>query len=265
LTFDDKKVWITGASSGIGAAVARELAERGAHLVLSARRVAELRKVQEDCQKHTVRVELLPLDLTDQGHLRHAATQGLARFGPVDILIHCAGVSQRSLACETIAEVDRAIMELNYFGTVELTRVVLPSMLARGSGHLVVVTSVAGKVGSPLRSSYSASKHALHGYFDCLRAEVFASGLHVTTVCPGYIDTEITRHSFVGNGERYGRVDALLSRGMPVQECARRIVDGVARRRPEFVVSRAKERAAVTLRRFLPGLFFRIVRNHIPS
>ncbi len=265
MSFRGSRVWITGASSGIGAALARELSAQGAHLLLSARRESELRSVQADCIGAAQSVHILPLDLTDAPLLQRVSADALSRFGPIDLLIHCAGVSQRSLAQDTIAEVDRMIMEINYFGAVELTRAVLPSMLARNSGHIVVITSVAGKVGSPLRSSYSASKHALHGYFDCLRAEVHHAGVRVTTACPGYIDTEITRNSFIGNGERYGKVDAVLAKGMPVRECARRILAGVARNDPEFVVSRAKERIAVYLRRFVPRLFFRIVRDHRPA
>jgi dehydrogenase/reductase SDR family member 7B len=265
VTFAGKRVWITGASSGIGAALARALAADGAHLILSSRRESELRKVREDCIAAAASVEVVPLDLTDPAMLQRTSADTLARCGPIDLLIHCAGVSQRSLAKDTIADVDRKIMEINYFGTVELTRAVLPSMLARNSGHIVVITSVAGKLGSPMRSSYSASKHALHGYFDCLRAEVHDAGIRVTTVCPGYIDTGITMNSFVGNGERYGKVDEMLATGMPVQECARRILAGVRRNDPEFVVSRARERVAVYLRRFAPRLLFRIVRDHRPS
>jgi dehydrogenase/reductase SDR family member 7B len=265
VNFCGSRVWITGASSGIGAALARELSTHGANLLLSSRREDELRKIQAACIGAAQSVHILPLDLTDPPLLQRVSADALHRFGPIDLLIHCAGVSQRSLAQDTIADVDRMIMEINYFGTVELTRAVLPSMLARNSGHIVVVTSVAGKVGSPMRSSYSASKHALHGYFDCLRAEVHHAGIRVTTVCPGYIDTEITRNSFIGNGERYGKVDAMLAKGMPVRECARRILAGVARNNPEFVVSGAKERIAAYLRRFFPRLFFRIVRNHRPS
>ena len=265
MSFRGSRVWITGASSGIGAALARELSAQGAHLLLSARREFELLKVQQDCAVEGQSAEILPFDLTDSVQLRLAATRAVKRFGPGDVLILCAGVSQRSLAQDTIAEVDRAIMETNYFGSVNLTRAVLPPMLERKAGHIVVVTSVAGRVGSPMRSSYSASKHALHGYFDCLRAEVHRAGIRVTTVCPGYIDTGITRNSYIGNGERYGKVDAMLARGMPVRECARRILDGVARNRPEFVVGGPKERAAVYLRRFFPHLFFRIVRTHMPS
>ncbi|OHX11194.1 hypothetical protein BI347_15935 [Chromobacterium sphagni] len=238
MSFLGKKVWITGASSGIGAGLARELAAQGAHLLLSARREDELHKVQAEC---------------------------LERHGPIDILIHCAGVSQRALARDTISEVDRAIMEINYFGTVELTRAVLPSMLARKQGQLVVVSSVAGKIGTPLRSSYSASKHALLGYFDCLRAEVYQDGISVTIVCPGYIDTEIGSKAYTGDGGRYGKLEGVLHHGMPVQECARVILRAVARREPEVVVSRAKERTAVYLRRFFPKLLFRLVRTHIPS
>ncbi|TDR81932.1 SDR family oxidoreductase [Paludibacterium purpuratum] len=265
MSFVGKKVWITGASSGIGAGLARELSAQGAHLLLSARREDALRTVRAECLERADNVDIIPLDLTNSEQVRLTAAHTLERHAPIDILIHCAGVSQRALARDTVEDVDRAIMEINYFGTVALTRAVLPSMLARKRGHLVVVTSVAGKLGSPLRSSYSASKHALHGYFDCLRAEVFQDGIAVTTVCPGYIDTAITTNAYIGNGERYGKIDTMLSQGMPVPECARAILRAVADKAPEVIVSGPKERVAVYLRRFFPTLLFRLIRSHVPS
>jgi short-subunit dehydrogenase len=265
MTFRHQNVWITGASAGIGAALAQALAAKGANLILSARRETELRQVQATCRNQTNQVEVLPVDLTQPESIYAAAQRAEKIFPAIDILIHSAGVSQRALARDTEAAVDRAIMELNYFGTVALTRAVLPSMLARRSGHLVVLSSVAGKVGSPMRSSYSASKHALHGYFDCLRAEVFQAGIDVTLICPGYIATNITLNAYRGNGQRYGKVDQLLKNGMPVEECARRILRGIAKKSPELVVSAGKEKYAVYLQRFLPSLLFKIVRQHVPS
>ncbi|KVN73750.1 hypothetical protein WJ96_01040 [Burkholderia ubonensis] len=265
MNFKGESIWITGASSGIGAALARTFAERGANLVLSARSEDKLQRVAADCRDLGARVQVCTIDLTQPRSIAPAAQAAWQAFDGIGILVQCAGVSQRAMARDTVDEVDRAIMELNYFGTVALTRAVLPRMLARRKGHLVILSSIAGKVGSPLRSSYSASKHALHGYFDCLRAEAFRDGIDVTMVCPGYIDTEITRHAFVGNGERYGKVDDMLAHGMPVEACARRIVRGIAKRSPELVVSRGKEKYAVLLRRFFPRLLFRIVRSHVPS
>ncbi|MGC0151128.1 SDR family oxidoreductase [Chromobacterium vaccinii] len=265
MSFQGKRVWITGASSGIGAGLARELASQGAHLLLSARREDELRKVQGECLADAASAEVLPLDLTNQEQVRHAAQSALQNYGPIDILVHCAGVSQRSLARDTSDAVDRALMEINYFGAVELTRAVLPAMLARKQGHLVVVSSVAGKIGTPLRSSYCAAKHALIGYFDSLRAEVFGDGIFVTTICPGYIATEISSKAYTGNGGRYGKVDAELQHAMSATECARQILRAVAARKPEAVVSGPKERVAVYLRRFCPQLLFRLIRSHAPS
>lgn len=266
MSYRDQYVWITGASSGIGAALAQALAAQGAHLLLSARRESELRRVQQLCsqQGEGGKVEILPFDLSDGASVAAAAERAQQILPRLDVLLLSAGVSQRSLAKDTLGTVDRAIMELNYFGPVELTRRLLPRFISQKQGHIVVISSVAGKLGSPLRSSYSASKHALHGYFDCLRAEMHADGLSVTVVCPGYIATDITLNSMLGDGRRYGKVDQALKEGMPVDKCAQQILRGMARKKAEFVVSDGKEKYAVWLKRLLPGLLFRVVRSHVP-
>src|SRR5258708_1449948 len=187
MTFTGKTVWITGASSGIGEALARELSARGARLILSARRADELERVASACAD----AEVLPLDMGDREDVR-AKTARVANR--VDIAVLAAGISQRSLARETSSDVDRRLMEVNYLGVIELTKAILPSMLARRHGHLVAISSVAGKLGTPLRSGYSASKHALHGFFESLRAELRADAqgkrIDVTLLCPGFIRTQ---------------------------------------------------------------------------
>jgi len=206
-------------------------------------------------------VEVLPLDLTNPDFIDEIAKKALNLFEHIDILIHSAGIGQRSLVKDTIAEVDRAIMKLNYFGTVELTRAVLPFMLARQSGHIVVISSVVGKIGTPMRSSYAASKHALHGYFDSLRAEVNQEGIYITLVCPGHIQTEISRNSLTGNGRKYSKVDNVLKKGMPIDQCVAYILKGIYYRKEEIIVSKGKEKFAVYLKRFFPGLFSRVIRS----
>ena len=197
--FDGKMVWLTGASSGIGEAVAYALAARGARLILSARRVEKLQAVQAACARPD-RHRILPLDLADPASLAAAVPQALAHGGAIDVLINNGGISQRAQAVETDLAVDRRIMEVNYFGTIALAKAVLPSMLERGAGHIAVVSSLMGKFSTPRRSAYAASKHALHGFFDALRAEVHHAGVRVTLICPGYVRTDISRHALTADG-----------------------------------------------------------------
>ncbi len=259
MSFDGRVAWITGASSGIGEALAYALSARGARLVLSARRERELLRVQAECADPEAHL-VLPLDLAETAAFEPAVARVLERFGGVDVLLHNAGVSQRALARDTRLEVDRRIMEINYFGPVALTKAVLPSMLERGAGHLVVVTSLVGKIGTPLRSAYAASKHALHGFFDSLRAELWREGIRVTLVCPGFIRTELPLHALTGDGSPQGTMDRAQLEGYPAGRCAADILRAVERGRDEALVG-GRERLAVHLKRFLPGLFNRVIRT----
>ena len=259
MRFKDKVVWITGASSGIGEALAVAWSREGAALVLSARNAAELERVRNACvdpQKHRV----LPLDLTDTNAI-FAAAREVPR---VDVLVHSGGVSQRSLAAETDLATDRAIMDLNYFGTVALTKAVLPSMLARGEGHIVPITSVIGYVAIPTRSAYAASKHALHGFFESLRAETAKDGIAITIVVPGYVRTKVSENALQGDGTAYGKVDETHARAMLPEDAAVRIINAVARKKPEMRVG-GKEIWAVVLRRFFPGLTRRVLRRPLAT
>ncbi len=259
MRFRDKIVWVTGASSGIGEALALTFSREGARLVLSSRNTVELERVREACDGGAERHLILPLDLTQVAGFPEVTSQVLRHFDHVDVLVHSGGVSQRSLAADTDLATDRAIMDLNFFGTVALTKAVLPSMLARRSGHIVPISSVVGYVGTPLRSAYAASKHALQGFFDSLRAEVAKDGIAVTIVCPGYIRTDVTRHALTGDGSAFGKMDRTHERAMRPEECARRIVAAVARRKEELVVG-GLETWAVPLKRFIPRLISRMVR-----
>ena len=225
--FSGKIVWITGASSGIGEALAYELARQGAQLVLSARRQEQLDAVRDRCQDPS-RHLVLPLDLTATDTLATATQQVLEHFGRIDILINNGGISQRGTAVETELEVDRRIMEVNYMGTVALTKAVLPSMLQRHAGQIVVISSLMGKLGTPLRSAYAASKHALQGFFDCLRAEVHDQGVHVCVISPGYVNTEITKNALTADGSTYGMHGDGQSKAMSAARFAERCADAIA-------------------------------------
>lgn len=258
MRFQNQTVWITGASSGIGEALAVAWSREGARLVLSARNAAELERVRTRCanpERHLVR----PLDLTDTTAIERTAEEVLRECGAVDVLVHSGGVSQRSLAVETSLATDRAIMDLNYFGTVALTKAVLPSMIARRSGHLVPVSSVIGYVGVPLRSAYAASKHALHGFFETLRAEVAQHGVRVTIVVPGYVRTNVSENALRGDGTRYGTMDETHEKAMLPEVAAPKIIAAVAGHKPEVRVG-GKEILAVPLRRYVPWLVRRITR-----
>jgi dehydrogenase/reductase SDR family member 7B len=259
MDYRHQTVWITGASSGIGRALAHALASAGARLVLSARREVELNRVKEECGSERD-ILVLPFDLCNSDDLTVQAQAAFARFGKVDIVIYSAGVTQRSLAIDTDMAVARRFMDVNYFGAVALTKAVLPSMVARKSGHLVVLSSLAGKFGTPLRSSYAAAKHALHGYFDSLRAEVADAGIAVTIVCPGYIATDISLHSLVGDGSAYAKMDESVARGLSVDVCAQRILNAIRRRQEEVLIG-GRETYAVYLKRFFPRLFSKIIRK----
>jgi dehydrogenase/reductase SDR family protein 7B len=255
----DKVVWITGASAGIGEALAHEYSRRGARLVLSARGAARLEEVRSACAdpgRHLV----LPLDLSRPDSYGQACAEVIDRLGRVDILVNNGGVSQRALAADSGLEVDRRIMETNYFGTVGLTKALLPSMIERGSGHIVVVSSLVGKIGTPLRSSYAASKHALHGFFDSLRAETWRQGIRVTIVCPGFIHTNISVNALTGDGTPQGTMDRAQSKGMSASECATKIVRAVERNRAEVYIG-GREVLGVYVKRFFPALFNRIIRK----
>ena len=202
----------------------------------------------------------LPLDLAQSGTFPALTAQVLEKFGRVDILVNNGGVSQRALAADMLLEVERAMMEVNYFGTVALTKAVLPSMLARRAGHVVVISSVMGYIGTPGRSTYAASKHALHGYFDSLRAEIWRSGVKVTLVCPGYVQTKVSANAFDASGEKYGQTDTTHLRGITAERCAAATLQAVARGKEEISVG-GFETWAITLKRFLPGVFSRVIRR----
>jgi dehydrogenase/reductase SDR family protein 7B len=265
MNWRQQRVMITGASAGIGRALALELADRGASLVLAARREEALQAVRAACV-NPERHQVIALDLEDAASLAEKAVAIEALTGGgIDMLINNAGLSLRGLASDTTVAVDRRIMEVNYFGPIALTKALLPGMLARRHGHVVVVSSIVGHISTPMRSAYAASKHALHGFFDALRAEVHDQGIRVTLLLPGYVRTDISLHALGPDGQPYGRMDDNQAGGMPAETCARQMVDAIERGRAEVVVSRPYERFGRWLGRHLPALFRIIVRRERPK
>ncbi len=257
--FSGQVVWITGASSGIGEALALQFAQAGSKLVLSARRENELQRVKDRCTQAGARdVLVLPLDVTDQAAMPIAVEQIKAAYGRIDMLINNAGLSQRSKCIDTDMSVYRTLFEVDVIGQIALTKAVLPGMLQQGSGHIAITSSVAGKVGGPHRTGYCAAKHAVMGFFDALRAEVHDQGIHVTTITPGFILTEVSDNALRGDGTRFSRTDSNVAKGMDVDECARVIMKGFRKGKMEIAVGSGIEMHALWIKRFFPGLVLKL-------
>ncbi|BES69514.1 SDR family NAD(P)-dependent oxidoreductase [Marinobacter nanhaiticus D15-8W] len=256
-------VWITGASSGIGEALAARFARDGTNLVLSARRENELKRVADRCTDAGLdrdQILILPLDVTDWDALPGAVQTVLDTFGTIDLLVNNAGVSQRSLCKDTDMAVYRKLMDVDVMGQIALTKAVLPHMLERRDGHIAVTASVAGKVGVPQRTGYCAAKHAVMGFFDALRAEVEDDGIHVSTIVPGFIRTDISRNALAADGKAFGKVDDDIAGGMDVDECAEVVFNALKARKREIPVGKGKEMAALWVKRIAPEVLFKLTK-----
>ncbi len=258
MKFKNKNVWITGASSGIGAASAVEFARQGANVILSARREEALQQVKSDCEQLGAKAWVFPMDLAQTGDIVLIVQQVIQEVGTIDVLLNNGGISQRGVVNETILEVDRRIMEVNFFGTVALTKAVLPHMLKNGGGRVAVTSSLVGKFGFPLRSAYAASKHALHGFFESMRAELVKDGVSVTVICPGRIQTPISKSALQGDGKEWGQVDEGQQKGMSAEDCATQMVQAIYKGKKEVYIG-GSDRLMVYIRRYCPPLFYWLV------
>lgn len=258
--YSNKVIWITGASSGIGEALALKLSQWDTKIILSSRRKDELERVKSSLKLPADKVYVLPLDLGDAKSLEKKAEEALSAFGRIDILINNGGISQRSLVMETSIETDRKIMEINYFSGVILTKSLMPSMLAQGSGIIVAISSVTGKFGFPLRSAYAASKHAMYGFYESLVAEYFEKGIRTTMVCPGRIQTNISMGALGPDGKPQNIMDHGQEYGMSADKCAMDIINGVRKDRRDIYTG-GKEVIMVYLKRFIPALYYKLARK----
>lgn len=251
-------IWVTGASSGVGEALAKALSQEGCKLLISARNEAKLEEVRADC-KHPERVQILPLDLDQTEELPAKTKAALALFGDLDAVVHCAGLSQRSRAEDTILAVDERLMRVNYLAPVSISKNLLPHFLARKKGQIVIISSVTGKYGTPLRSGYAASKHALHGFFDSLRAEHPHSGLSIMLVCLGFIRTQLSMNALTGDGSPQLKMDSTTANGIAPKRCAELIIKGMKARKRELYIAGFKELAGVYAKRFIPGILAKVL------
>lgn len=263
MNIENKVIWITGASSGIGEALVKSLAKKNAKLILSARRKEALEAIVKVNQLHPDNFLILDFDLADCSKADYYTQQILQKFGRIDILINNGGMSQRSEAIHTPIDIERKIMEVNYFSATSLTKAVLPAMVAQGSGKIVVISSISGKFGFFLRSSYSAAKHALHGYFESLRLENEKKGISVLLVCPGKIKTNVSLNAITESGQTHNKMDESHQDAMSAEACAEKIIEAIKKDKEEILIG-GKEIKAVWLKRFLPGIFAKIIRKQSP-
>lgn len=255
--WENRVVWITGASSGIGKALALEFSKRKAYVILSSRRENELVEVQKELDRPDMS-KILPLDLLDQSEFDSLSKKAFDWQNKLDCLIHSGGISQRGEAGSTSLDVDRKIMEVNYFGTIALTKAVLPMMRKQGFGCFVPISSIAGKFGFFLRSAYSASKHALQGFFESLLLEEAKNNIQVTLIYPGKINTPISVSAINEKGEAHGVMDHNQETGMPAEECALKMISAIEKQKKEALIGN-KEIKAVKLKRFFPRLFWKVI------
>lgn len=259
----NKIIWITGASSGIGEALVYECAKQNAFIIVSSRREDELIRVANNANLTSENSLIIPFDLANTNHVKDYAQQIISKFGRIDILINNGGQSQRGEAIETSNETERQLFEINYFSAVNLSKAVLPHMLKNGSGKIVIVSSIAGKFGFYLRSSYSAAKHALYGYFESLRLEVEKKGISVLMVCPGKIKTNVSLNAALSSGKSHNKMDEGHENAMSAETCAKHIIAGILNNKEEIFVG-GKELLIVKIKRYLPKLFSKLIRMQSP-
>lgn len=261
MNFTDKNIWITGASSGIGKALAIEFSKYKPKLILSSRNVEELEKTKIICEKNGAECFITPLDLSKVSKIQTIANEVISKFNKIDILVNNGGISQRSLTEETSIDIDRQIMEINYFGNIALTKAVLPNMISNKSGNILTISSIVGKFGFPLRSSYSASKHALHGFYESLRVEVEDKyNIKVNIIIPGRIKTNISINSIQKDGSKYNKMDEGQENGISAEKCAKKIIIAINKNKKESLIG-GKELIMVYLRQYLPRIFYNFVKK----
>jgi len=257
MKLDQKIIWITGASSGIGEELAKQLSQKDCKLILSARRTEELERVKSYC-KTPENVAIVPFDLGNVNAMSGVVTKAINTFGDIHILINNGGISQRSPIIETTIDVDRKLMEIDYLGTVALSKALLPHFIAQQRGHYVTVSSLMGKFSSPLRSAYCGAKHALHGFFDALRLEHHADNVKVTMICPGFVNTNVARNALTADGSKQGYQDDMTENGLNVTVFVKKMIRAIANQKYEAYIGKF-EKFGVFVKRLSPRLLHKLV------
>ena len=258
--FTDKVVWITGASSGIGRELVRAFAKGGSRVIASSNDSEGLQSIVAECSPMKGSVTAVMFDLGETADIEELVAGVISKEGRIDMLVNIGGVSQRALITDTPLWLDRKIMEINYFGTIALTKAVLPHMIAKGGGHIAATSSITGRFGFPLRSAYSASKQALHGFFETLMLEYKKDNIRVSVLIPGRVRTNISLHALTATGSEHGKMDEGQAGGVTPEEAARQIIRGLRKHKREILVG-SKELLMLKIRKYMPALFFRIAGN----
>lgn len=258
--YKDLTIWITGASSGIGEALAITFAKHGATIVLSGRDNDKLEAVKKRC-KHPKKHIVVPFDIRDAKQVGDAYDSVKTQTDKIDWLINNAGVSQRSLIMETDEDVERQIMEIDYFAQTRLTRLVLPNMIAQGGGKIVMISSVAGLLGTQYRGAYGAAKAAIHMWANSLRAELHDQGIEVATIFPGFIQTNVSINALTGNGSKQGTMDVATSKGLTATAFAKQAVKALTKGEEYIIVAGTKEKLATKVNRLSPPKLYKLIRE----
>jgi dehydrogenase/reductase SDR family member 7B len=255
--FSGKVVWITGASSGIGEALVYEFAKLGARIIASSNEASELERVKNNCGANSANISCAPFDLSDTSDISSLVETQITLTGRIDYLLNIGGISHRSIVEETPLWLDRKIMEINYFGTIALTKTVLPIMIRQKSGHILATSSIAGRFGFPLRSAYCASKQALHGFIETLHIENKNNNIYASVIIPGRVRTKISYRALDGQGKEQGKMDEGQAKGISPEKAARTIIKGITRNKREILVG-SSELIMLYIRKYLPWLFFKL-------
>ena len=261
--FQDKIIWITGASAGIGEEMARQLSQKGATIILSARRKEALEKVQQSLP-FPEKSYVLTIDMEAPETFSEKVNEVIQKFGKVDLLFLNAGISQRSYVANTDISVDRRLMEVNYFGPVALTKILLPFLQKQKESYIAVNSSLAGKFGFFERSAYSASKFALHGFFETLRLEEAENNIHVNMLCAIGIKTGISQNALDGSGKAYNKESAMQEEGIAVDDCVSQMIEGISKNKKEVIIGKGMQRHSTKIKELMPELFFKMLLKRKP-
>jgi short-subunit dehydrogenase len=256
----NKIVIITGASSGIGKALATEFASRGANLVLAARQYVTLCEIAQDLQQqYNIKAIAVQCDVAIETDCEHLIKQALTTFGKIDVLINNAGISMRALFKDADVQVLKTLMDVNFWGMVYCTKYAMPELL-KTQGSIVGVSSIAGYKGLPGRTGYSASKFAMNGFLDALRVENLKTGVHVLTACPGFTASNIRNTALDKEGYQQGESTLHEEKMMTAEEVAKIITDGVENRSRTLIMT-GQGKLTVLLSKFIPGILDKLVYN----
>lgn len=260
INYKDLTIWVTGASSGIGEALTIAFAKRGARIILSGRDKEKLALVKSRC-KNSKKHIVIPFDITDAEQAKEAYATAKTQAGKIDWLINNAGISQRALIMDTTEDVERQIIEIDYFAQTRLSRLVLPDMLEQGGGKIVMISSVAGLLGTQYRGAYGAAKAAIHMWANSLRAELHEQGIEVATIFPGFIQTNISINALIGDGSAQGTMDAATNKGMTATSFAKQVVKALTKGEEYIIVAGRKEKLATKVNRLSPPKLYKLIRE----